>query len=122
MKPRWHLAFLLCLTASMACAQIPVEKDPFHKIILENSNVRVLDLSVSGTDTTTTHIHNAASVVVFLTRSSLAIQSPGEEPVVTNVDVGQTVYRPYDQTPTTHKVWSQDGSTMICLVIEIKKK
>jgi hypothetical protein len=102
-------------------AQIAVEKDPFHKIVFENKFVRVLDLVVSGTDTTTMHVHRAASVVVFLTKSSLAIQAPGEAAVVTKVDKGNVVYRPYDETPTTHRVWSQDGSIMRCIVIEIRQ-
>jgi hypothetical protein len=112
------LSFLF--TTVVVFAQIPVEKDPFHKVVFENDRVRVLDLVVSGTDTTTTHIHSAASVVVFLTKSSLAIQTPGEAPAITKVDVGNLVYRPYDETPTTHRVWSQDGSVMRCLVIELK--
>jgi hypothetical protein len=102
-------------------AQIPVENDPFHKIVFENKFVRVLDLTIGGSDTTTLHVHRAASVVVFLTKSSLAIQIPGEAAVVTKVDKGNVVYRPYDETPTTHKVWSQDGSTMRCMVIEIRR-
>jgi hypothetical protein len=115
------IIFLSTLLTTSVSAQIPVEKDPFHKILFENNLVRVLDLQVSGADTTTTHIHKAASVVVFVTKSSLAIQSPGEAPVITKVDAGNTVYRPYDEKPTTHKVWSQDGSLMRCIVIEIKQ-
>jgi hypothetical protein len=112
---------IFTLLASPVYAQVPVEKDPFHKIIFENKLVRLLDLQVSGSDTTTTHIHKAASVVVFVTKSSLAIQVPGEAPVITNVDAGNTIYRAYDEKPTIHKVWSHDGSAMRCIVIEIKQ-
>jgi hypothetical protein len=111
---------VLALASFAAHAQTPVEKDPFHKIVFENDKVRVLDLQVSGRDTTTMHIHRSASVVVFVTKSQLAIQAPGEEPVVTSVDPGSTVYRAYDEKPATHKVWSNDGSLMRCIVIEIK--
>jgi len=119
MKTLMALA-LLCTAAISAHAQIPVEKDPFHKIIFENDEVRVLDLQVGGKDTTTMHVHKAASLVVFVTKSQLAIQTSGEKPVVTNVDAGNVVYRSYDKTPTTHKVWSPDGSMMRCIVIELK--
>lgn len=112
---------IFVFATEIACAQIPVGRDPFHKTIFENEKVRILDLSVSGTDTTTTHVHQAASVVVFVSRSQLAIQSPHEEPVITNVDIGDVVYRPYDKTPTTHKVWSKDGTLMRCIVIELKE-
>ena len=117
------VSFLLFLFSTPGVyAQVSVEKDPFHKMIFENDRVRVLELVISGSDTTTTHVHSAASVVVFVTKSSLAIQSPGEAPVITKVEPGSTIYRAYDETPTTHKVWSQDGSTMRCLVIELKQK
>jgi hypothetical protein len=112
---------ILVFATVIANAQIPVGKDPFHKVVFENEKVRVLDLSVSGTDTTTMHVHKSASVVVFVSRSKLAIQSPGEKPVITDVDIGNTVYRGYDKTPTTHKVWSADSSLMRCIVVEIKE-
>ncbi|SHG79645.1 hypothetical protein SAMN04488109_1881 [Chryseolinea serpens] len=115
----WLILYFL-FSIPTARAQIPVGKDPFHKIVFENKFVRVLDLVVSGPDTTKTHVHSAASVVVFLTKSFVAIQAPGGPPVVTKVDNGTVVYRPYDETPATHKVWSQDGSTMRCMVIEIR--
>ena len=83
--------FLFFLISAIR-AQIPVGEDPFHKIVFENKFVRVLDLVISGSDTTTTHVHSAASVVVFLTKSSLAIQTPGEAAVVTKVDKGNVVF------------------------------
>jgi hypothetical protein len=110
----------LWLFTTTAFTQIPVEKDPFHKIIFENDKVRVLDLAVSNSDTTTMHTHKAASVVVFVTKSQLVVQTPGNAPVVTNVDAGNVIYRAYHKTPTTHKVWSRDGSLMRCIVIELK--
>jgi len=118
------LASILCFasTVAFAHAQVPVEKDPFHTLVFENEKVRVLDLSVSSTDTTTTHLHKAASVVVFLSKSKLAIQLPGSAPVITPVDIGDTIYRNYDQTPTTHRVWSGDSSLMRCIIVEIKSK
>ncbi|HEY5745665.1 MAG TPA: hypothetical protein VIU12_06295 [Chryseolinea sp.] len=117
-RPCITFLFFLFLIPAVR-AQIPVGQDPFHKIVFENQFVRVLDLVIGGSDTTTTHVHNAASVVVFLTKSSLAIQTPAEAAIVTQVDKGDMVYRPYDETPTTHKVWSPDGSTLRCMVIEI---
>jgi hypothetical protein len=113
---------ILAFTFTGIFAQVPVEKDPFHKTIFENEKVRILDLVVGGSDTTTTHIHSAASVVVFVTKSALAIQTLGEKPAVTNVDAGDVIYRAYDEKPTTHKVWSGDGSVMRCIVVEIKEE
>jgi len=84
-----YVAFLFFLFPIPAVrAQVPVAKDPFHKVVFENEFVRVLDLVIHGTDTTSLHIHSAASVVVFLTKAPLVIQAPGEAPVVTKVNLG----------------------------------
>ena len=108
--------FALC----QASGQIPIDKEPHHKIVLENQQVRVIDLIVPEGDTTLLHTHNAASVVIFLSNSGLAIQNPKQAPVVTQVKLGEVVFRDYDVKPVAHTVWSADRSTFRCLVVEIK--
>ncbi|HTH56509.1 MAG TPA: hypothetical protein VL728_10735 [Cyclobacteriaceae bacterium] len=101
-------------------AQRRVEKEPHHVIVLENQQVRVIELKLSASDTTLFHAHHAASVVVFLSASSFAIQNLGEPPVITKVRNGDVVYRDYDVKPVSHIVWSADQSIFRCLVIELK--
>lgn len=101
-------------------AQIPIEKEPHHKIVFENQQVRVIDLVVPAGDTTLLHTHKAASVVIFLSNSGLAIQNLKQAPVVTPVKLGEVVFRDYDAKPVAHTVWSADGSTFRCLVVELK--
>ena len=104
-----------------AVAQMPVEKEPFHKVVFENQNVRVIDLTIPPGDTTLAHVHLAGSIVVFLSKSKLAIRNEGQQPTITEVKPGNTVYRDYDERPIVHKVWSADKSAFHCLVVEVKK-
>jgi hypothetical protein len=63
-----------------ATAQVAVEKESHHKIVLDNAWVRVLDGHVPPHDTTPAHIHSANSVVIFLSKTNLGIQVTGQQP------------------------------------------
>ena len=110
------------LFSHQVLAQLPVEKEPHHKVTFENQQVRVIELTVSPGDTTLLHTHGAASVVIFLSESSFAIQNQKQAPVVAHVNNGDVAYRDYDKKPVAHTVWSSDASVFRCLVVEIKKK
>lgn len=112
----------LFLFFQAALAQLPIEKEPHHKVVFENQIVRVIDLVVAPHDTTLLHTHNEASVVIFLSASRFAIQNLKQAPVVTQVKVGDIAYRDYDRKPVVHIVWGADTSVFRCLVVEMKKK
>jgi mannose-6-phosphate isomerase-like protein (cupin superfamily) len=114
--------FTLILHAMDLNAQLTVYDEPHHPTLLNNAYIRVLDLKLLPGDTTLEHTHTEASVVIFMTHSTFAIQDKGKPPAVTTVVPGQTVYRPYDEKPVLHTVWVEDGSPFHCLVVEIKKK
>lgn len=105
-----------------AAAQLPVEKETHHKIVLENEWVRVLEGSVRPNDTTPSHIHSANSLVVFLSRTGLGIRVAGQQPTVTPVVPGDIRYVNYGDKPITHTVWAQGDSTLRFLVVELKKQ
>jgi hypothetical protein len=116
---------IVCVAVCMfsffeACAQMPIDKEPHHKVMFENKQVRVIELIVPAGDTTLLHTHNYASVVIFLSTSVFAIQNPKQDPVVTQVSPGNILYRDYDVKPVAHTVWSADQSTFRCLVVELK--
>src|SRR5258708_24506448 len=109
---------LICIGAR---AQMPVEKEIHHKVVFENQWIRLIDLVVPPGDTTLLHRHSAASVVVFLSESNLAIKNEGQTPAVTQVKPGDVVYRNYDEKPVAHTVWSEGNSAFRCLVVEMKR-
>ena len=121
-KPIWACLLLpVLLFCTGVAAQIPVEQEPHHKIVAKNQYVRLIDLKVRAGDTTLTHTHSAASVVVFLSNSTFAIQNVGGSPVITEVKAGDMVYRNYDEKPVTHTVWEQGPSMFHCMVVELMK-
>src|SRR5580692_514532 len=120
---KWIILFLSGL-ASMgnAAAQVPVEKEAHHKIVLENEWVRVLDGHVPPHDTTPSHIHSSNSVVIFLSKTNLGIRIAGQAPVVTAVAPGDIRYVDYGEKPVNHIVWDQGDSMLRFLVVELKQK
>jgi hypothetical protein len=117
-----HLFLSLVVFSNTVSAQIPLTREPHHKIVFENGYVRVLDLRIAPGDTTLMHSHSAASVVVFLSTSSLVIRNVDGPAVVTPVKPGDMIYRAYDEKPVAHRVWTEDKAMFHCLVVEIKKR
>jgi hypothetical protein len=113
------LSGLACMQT--AAAQVPVEKETHHKIVLENEWVRVFEGNVPPNDTTPSHIHSANSVVVFLSKTGLGIRLAGQQPTVTPVAPGDIRYVNYGDKPITHVVWAQGDSVLRFLVVELKK-
>jgi hypothetical protein len=118
------IALFLCALTGMqkATAQVPVEKEAHHKIVLDNEWVRVLDGHVPPHDTTPVHIHSANSVVIFLSKTNLGIQVTGQQPVVTPVAPGDIRYVDYGDKPVTHIVWDQGDTMLRFLVVELKQQ
>ena len=114
------LAGLACMKT--AAAQIPVEEETHHKIVLENQWVRVLEGNVPPNDTTPSHIHSANSLVVFLSKTGLGIRVAGQQPTVTPVAPGDIRYVNYGDKPITHVVLAQGDSMLRFLVVELKKQ
>lgn len=122
-KLNFTLASFLILSAfNQLFAQVPVRNEPRHKVVLENDYVRLLDVHIQPHDTTLVHIHAAPSVIVFLTRSSIATQILGASPVDAEVQPAQTGYAAYDEKPVTHRVYNRGDSTFHVMDIELVKK
>jgi hypothetical protein len=120
---KWIVLFLsgVAITQHTA-AQIPVDKEAHHKIVLENEWVRILDGHVPPHDTTPAHIHSANSVVIFLSKTNLGIRVAGQDPVVAPVASGDIRYVDYGDKPVNHIVWDQGDSVLHFLVVELKKQ
>jgi hypothetical protein len=111
--------FNLCMSA---IAQVAVDKEPHHRVVLENDYLRFLDGKVKFGDTTLSHIHAAESVVVFLSQSTFGIGIKGEKPVITDVKPGDMRYVAYGTKPVTHTVWNQNKGIFHFVVVELKQK
>jgi hypothetical protein len=120
---KWILLFFSGVAITQhAAAQVPVDKEAHHKIVLDNDWVRILDGHVPPHDTTPAHTHSANSVVIFLSKTNLGIRVAGQEPVVTAVAAGDIRYVDYGDKPVNHIVWDQGDSMLHFLVVELKKQ
>jgi hypothetical protein len=116
----------LLLPALFSChllmAQLPVSREPHHKVIFENKYLRLLEGAIPVNDTTAAHLHAANSVVVFLSHSTFGIQIIGENPVITTVRPGDMKYVAYGDKPVTHIVWNQTPPIFHFFVVELSKR
>ena len=111
--------FLFC---NIASAQLSVSEEPHHKVVLQNDSVKILEGHIPFRDTALAHLHAANSVVVFLSKSTFAIQIVGEAPVVAEVNPGDTKYAAYGDKPIKHKVWNESTPMFHFIVIEMLKR
>ena len=49
--------------------QLPVEKEPDHRVVLDNNYLRLLEGKAKPGDTTLSHRHAVESLVIFLSYS-----------------------------------------------------
>jgi hypothetical protein len=109
------------LLATRLEAQLPVNREPHHKVILENSYLRLLEGNIPVNDTTAAHQHAANSVVIFLSHSTFGIQVIGDKPVITTVNTGDMKYVAYGDKPVVHIVWNQTPTPLHFFVVELAK-
>ncbi|MCF8237422.1 MAG: cupin domain-containing protein [Saprospiraceae bacterium] len=104
-----RLSLLPCLFLLMgfATAQepIPVYLEPYHHLVFENSEVRILDVRLQPGDTSQWHIHHNAITYIGLEGSRIWLDVPGEQP--------RSVYLPddfwggdieYPEQPFVHRI------------------
>jgi hypothetical protein len=103
-------------------AQLPVDREPHHKVIQENPYYRLLEGKIPAGDTTPAHIHAANSVVIFLSHSTFGIQVIGDKPVITTVEPGDIKYVAYGDKPVNHIVWNHTPPLFHFYVVELRKR
>ena len=103
-------------------AQLPVDREPHHKIVLQNSYLRLLEGRIPQNDTTPAHRHAANSVIIFLSKSTFGIRTGGGKPGITAVRPGDLKYAAYGDKPVDHIVWNQTPALFHFYVVELAKR
>ena len=116
-----YLLFTLLILSTSLEAQLPVSREPHHKVVLENQYLRLLEGRVPMNDTTPAHIHAANSVVIFLSHSTFGIRVIGDKPVIATVNPGDLKYVAYGDKPVNHLVWNQTPTLFHFFVVELAK-
>ncbi len=68
------------MKSTIQAQAVPVIKEPHHKPALVNEYVRLLDVHLNPRDTTLYHVHQTASVIVPISKTTTGIQKWGEAP------------------------------------------
>lgn len=118
----FYLLFGFLALCAESRAQLPVGREPHHKVVLDNRYLRLLEGNIPAGDTTTAHLHSANSLVVFLSPSTFGIRVVGDKPVITTVKAGDTKYAAYGDKPVDHIVWNQGPGPFHFFVVETKQK
>ena len=113
--------FVLAVAASLTCvarveAQDVVQVSPETvKVILENDKVRIIESTIPPCAVQAKHSH-PATIVYYLTASTVKSQDADGKTVVTERQVGEVAYR----EPLTHSAENVGRTSAKTLVIEFK--
>jgi hypothetical protein len=103
---RWVAVLLMALTGG-AAAQVPITKEPRHRLVFENTELRILDVNVPPGDTSLDHRHDFDIVTVSMTNGTdTRLQSPGKPwgAVRPRRPMGDATIAEYAGKPDSHRV------------------
>ncbi len=124
MKTFLTLACLALIASPLPAAEtpVPVQQEPFHQTVFENTWLRVIDVQVPVGKTTKYHVHVLPSVIVYLTKAANRSQTWGETTTTPRATtLGDSRYAPYDVTALTHQVTNPGPAHFRVLDIELLK-
>ena len=75
----YRVALVFVAGVSVVSAQVPLEKEPHHKVILDTLLLRILEITVPPGVTTLDHRHEYDIATVALGSASTRTKRPGEE-------------------------------------------
>ena len=108
----------VCLAASPATAQDPVQVDPkHHKVEVENAQVRVLRITIGPHEKTAMHQH-PANVVVFLTDAHSKVTFPDGKTEERHRKAGEARW----QAGEKHVVENVSDKPFEAIMVELKGK
>lgn len=107
-KANYLLLAILCLQAAVLSAQVQASKEPLHKIVLENTYIRMMDVWMQPGDTSLFHIHSTPSVFLIFTNTETISQTKGGEWEKDYSKAGDSWYRSFTRDTLIHRVGNAD--------------
>jgi hypothetical protein len=96
------MALLLC--PFVLRAQMPVHEEPYHRPVIQNEYIRILDVQIMPGDTSRMHRHAIPSVFIQLSDTDVASQVMGEAWVRDKAVNGKAWYRSFVRDTLVHRV------------------
>jgi len=109
----------LLIGSSALTAQVPVREEPFHRNVLENKYIRLLDVWIKPGDTSLFHIHATPSLFLHFTTTVVCTQIKGKEWVTGKNTTGNASYRSFVNDTLVHRVSNCDTVPFHVTDIEI---
>lgn len=108
---------LFMMLSANVRAQDPLTVAPkfYKKVILENDNIRVMQVEIPPKDSIPWHSH-PDHFAYALTDGKLEITDKGKAPVVAEIKAGEAMYL----NATTHMAKNVGGTTLKLIVTELK--
>ena len=100
----WATVFVLVCTAA-AIAQVPLSKDPSHRVTFENTQFRILDVNITPGQMSVDHLHELDIATVSMSNSDSRIQVKGQswgEP--RKRTLGESNVTEYSGKPLSHRI------------------
>jgi hypothetical protein len=116
---RWTLVLIVLMTA-LVRAQIPVTKEPHHRITFENAQFRIMDVNVPPGESTLDHSHDRdVATVAMSSGAEIRAQAAGQ-PWVNRPrrPVGDIETTEYSGKPVTHKFETLGSTTYNLFAVE----
>jgi hypothetical protein len=117
------LVFGLIFSMADLRAQVPVHMEPFHRLVFENGEVRIMNVVIPPGDTSLYHLHATPSVFIFLSSTAAGTQLQGKRPVSMQFITGRVLFEDLG-TPNTriHRAWNEDREDLHVLDVELLAK
>jgi quercetin dioxygenase-like cupin family protein len=113
------LAAPLLMLAPAASAQDSVAVAPqFHKVLLENDKVRVLEVTLKPGDKIPMHAHPGGYVAYSVSGSKARFTGADGKPVDRDMKTGEAIW----SDPVTHIAENVGTTTTKVIVVELKAK
>ena len=123
MRPFATLLLVVAFWAPCS-AQVPVGKEPHHRIVYEDARLRVLDVNIPPGVTTLDHSHDHDLVTVSIGQADTRIRTPGGEwgPVRPRRPVGDTSAVEYAGKQGVHTIQNVGPDPYRLLAVENVKQ
>jgi len=117
------LFFALLVSLSVLQAQVPVHKEPRHRPVFENNEIRILNVLLPPNDTTQYHIHTTPSLFIFFTNTTTGSQLQGREETIGTSNAGHLLFENLAAPNIRiHRVWNVDKDTFHVMDVELLYK
>ena len=117
--PRW-IALLVLASSALVTAQVPLSKDPTHKLAFENAQFRIFDVNVPPKQSSLEHRHELDVATISMTDgpdtriqvSGQAWGAPAKRPL------GDARVTEYVGKPLSHKIENMGGNAYQLFAVE----